>query len=213
MYDFVDTMKQNIHWCHRPNVWKDIFRADKGLELKERELNDFHHLNRSCVQRKQKQGMSVPKKIKVKGSKSDYLVDAVSLYCPINKGLTSDDVKNLVISNWSTFPSNNSIQQVYYTALSKKTSSNTLLNEVKPLIAVRGFNSINPDAQYWNRMRGALNIANVKLEEKECLSDLFLDKDIQMILELLFSDRVDDSNFGDVWDLPDDIKQFVGPIL
>ena len=62
-------------------------------------------------------------------------------------------------------------------------------------------------------MRGALNIANVKLEEKECLSDLFLDKDIQMILELLFSDRVDESNFGDVWDLPYDIKQFVGPIF
>ena len=68
------------------------FWADKGLELKERELNDFHHLNRSCVQRKQKQGLSVPKKIKVKGSKSDYLVDAVSLYCPINKGLTSDEI-------------------------------------------------------------------------------------------------------------------------
>ena len=213
MYDYVDTLKQHVHWCHRPSVWGDIFRADKGLDPSQRELNDFHHCNRSCVQRKQKQGLSVPKKIKVKGAKSDYLVDAVSLYCPINKGLEMEQVKELVVSNWASFPSSTSIQQVYYTAMSKKSSSVTLLNEVKPLIAVRGFNTVNPDAQYWNRMKGALNVVNVKVEQKDCLSDLFLDKDIEMILQLLFPDQIDETNFGDVWNLPPAIKEFVGPIF
>ena len=71
MYDFVDSVKHNVHWCHRPHIWRDIFVTDNSFPPEDRTLSTFFHLNRSCQQRKQKQGLNIPKKIKVKGSKSD----------------------------------------------------------------------------------------------------------------------------------------------
>ena len=55
-----------------------------------------------------------------------------------------------------------------------------MLCEVKPLSGEGS--DVNPDAQYWNRMKGALIKERVVVHELQHLSDVFLDTDIETIV-------------------------------
>ena len=79
---------------------------------------------------------------------------------------------------------------------------------------LKGKNDLcNPEASYWIKMQKAVTPANVIVEEREHLSDLFLEEDIKVILKKLFPSRVTDSCFGsDHWTLDKDLQEFVGDI-
>ena len=55
-----------------------------------------------------------------------------------------------------------------------------MLREVKPLSG-EGLN-VNPDAQYWNRMKGAPIKERVVIHQLQHLNDIFLDAKIETIV-------------------------------
>ena len=180
LFDFVDTTKGSVHWCHKAYVWASMFAKDTLSDLSEQVFNTFHHEVRACKQRSKKGGDNLAKTIEVGRKSKPYRLEVASLYRPIPVGLSKDELKTLVVDNLLRFTTDAQIQNCYYSLLAIKTSSTAMLREVKPLS--REGSDVNPDAQYWNRMKGALIKERVVVHELQHLSNVFLDTDIETIV-------------------------------
>ena len=209
MLDCIDTRKKEVHWCHKPYYWVTVMKQDATLPPHKQRFNKFHHQLRACQQRAQKGGPNTGKVIQVNKRKGDsYSLEYASLYRQVSTGLTSQDIKDMVISNMMCCATNPKIQNVYHRVVDIKSNSQNMVKEVRPL---SGDATIaNPKAQYWNRLYGALTEDRVFVHEMDHLNDLFLDSEVKMIVQTVCPDVT--NTMYKAWDcLDDDIKRFAGP--
>ena len=198
MYEFMDTSGKQVTqlWCHKSHCWESCLELDKrGLFTK------FMKRHRSCVKRQSPFGSNAPKEYTIRRAGGKNLVlQEQALFAPIPKDISDDDLKKILFNEWDCIIKDDYIQQCYEAAVKLRTKSEHLIREVQPL-------KQNPDAQYWNKLKGSLH--TIKLFKYSCLTEMFMDGDIREILKLVFP-AVKNHNFYGTWKLPEYAQNFAG---
>ena len=212
MYDFVDTRKQTIHWCHRPHLWQVIFKTDFIFPLESQQLTNFFHQTRACKQRAKKGGPNAQKVVEVNNPGGSYDVRCVGLYRGIGKDLDENAIKELLIDNWRLILVNADIMGAYHREVEDTSRSKNVIQETLPLFPKDAKNPgpYNPNAQYWNRLNGCLHKEKIKVIQVTSLNEMFMDEDIQDILMVTGNDIHAHMFTKTGWNIPKELYTYVG---
>ena len=128
LFDFVDSLKGHLHWCHKPDIWGAMFNEDSLLAPKDQQFTGFHHQIRACRQRAQRGGANLGKSIEINKQKGQpYFLEFMSLYRQVSKDLTSSEVKDMFITNLMCLATNHTVQETYHATIGLNSRSTALL--------------------------------------------------------------------------------------
>jgi hypothetical protein len=174
VYSFKLMDGREQYWSHKPQMWMYAVQTEKNvpLFLPEENMSLHRAMNRCNAAGIRATPGGENKILTYRTPKTHKDIQQYLLYGLVKSDKTNGDIGDL-IKSFVRHCNKHDVREAYYLTIREKMISTHICEDTKPT------------GKYWIKLASGAN--NIMFEEKRRLSDVFLDEDIEIIINLAYN--------------------------
>jgi hypothetical protein len=164
---------QEQYWAHKPQMWMHAVKTESFAPIfaPPETLTLHKAMNRCNAAGIRKDAGGSNSILQIETKKTGKKIDQYLMYGLVQRNKTNDDIANM-IKSFVDHCSKTEIRQAYFYTIREKMGSQAISDDT------------NPNGKYWVKLASGAN--NIVFAEKQFLNDVFLDQDIESIVNLAY---------------------------